>query len=201
MTYLSKSAVLIVLISPLSMANTLLNNLSICAKNTDSLQRLVCYDKLAEVAEVAENDLLHQQKMQQPISQQISTSMPSVQKKQNNSVLSEITPPQKAQIIKPQPTIDVTNKVDLQKASFGQEDKQRSKDLIKEIQAEIVQIKKGAYGQQIITLNNGQVWRQTDSTSLKLRKGHVVIIRRGAMGSFFIGKENANKRIRAKRVK
>ncbi|MFT5838176.1 MAG: hypothetical protein ACI9UT_000667 [Flavobacteriales bacterium] len=198
MTYLSKSAVLIVLISPLSMANTLLNNLSICAKNTDSLQRLVCYDKLAEVAE---NDLLHQQKMQQPISQQISTSMPSVQKKQNNSVLSEITPPQKAQIIKPQPTIDVTNKVDLQKASFGQEDKQRSKDLIKEIQAEIVQIKKGAYGQQIITLNNGQVWRQTDSTSLKLRKGHVVIIRRGAMGSFFIGKENANKRIRAKRVK
>jgi len=198
MTYLSKSAVLIVLISPLSMANTLLNNLSICAKNTDSLQRLVCYDKLAEVAE---NDLLHQQKMQQPISQQISTSMPSVQKKQNNSVLSEITPPQKAQIIKPQPTIDVTNKVDLQKASFGQEDKQRSKDLIKEIQAEIVQIKKGAYGQQIITLNNGQVWRQTDSTSLKLRKGHVVIIRRGAMGSFFIGKENADKRIRAKRVK
>jgi hypothetical protein len=198
MTYLSKSAVLIVLISPLSMANTLLNNLSICAKNTDSLQRLVCYDKLAEVAE---NDLLHQQKMQQPISQQISTSMPSVQKKQNNSVLSEITPPQKAQTIKPQPTIDVTNKVDLQKASFGQEDKQRSKDLIKEIQAEIVQIKKGAYGQQIITLNNGQVWRQTDSTSLKLRKGHVVIIRRGAMGSFFIGKENANKRIRAKRVK
>ena len=198
MTYLSKSAVLMALISPLGMANTLLNDLSICAKNTDSLQRLVCYDKLAEMAE---NTLHHQKNVQQKIPLQVITSMPSVQKKQNNPVLAQLKQPQKAQIIKPQPTTDLTNGFDQQQASFGQEDKQRTNNLIKEIQAEIVQVKKGAYGQQIITLNNGQVWRQTDSTSLRLKKGHIVIIKRGAMGSFFIGKENANKRIRAKRVK
>ena len=198
MTYLSKSAVLMALISPLGMANTLLNDLSICAKNTDSLQRLVCYDKLAEMAE---NTLHHQKNVQQKIPLQVITSMPSVQKKQNNPVLAQLKQPQKAQIIKPQPTTDLTNGFDQQQASFGQEDKQRTNNLIKEIQAEIVQVKKGAYGQQIITLNNGQVWRQTDSTSLRLKKGHIVIIKRGAMGSFFIGKENLNKRIRAKRVK
>ena len=59
---------------------------------------------------------------------------------------------------------------------------------------------KSAYGEQIITLDNGQVWRQTDSVRLKLVEGQSVTIKRGALGSFFISKENANKRIRAKRV-
>ena len=50
MNYLSKSALLIALVSPFSNANTLFDELSICAKNTDSLQRLVCYDKLVKGA-------------------------------------------------------------------------------------------------------------------------------------------------------
>jgi hypothetical protein len=198
MTYLSKSAVLIALFSPFCMANTLLDDLSICAKNNDSLQRLVCYDKLAEITE---NSPSHQQKVQQQIPLQVTPSMPSTQQNQNNLVLAELKPPQKAHIIKPQSAFNVTNEVNQQQANFGQEDKQRTKDLIKEIQAQVVLVKKGTYGKQIITLNNGQVWRQTDSTYLKLRKGQAIIIKRGAMGSFFIGKHSTNKRIRAKRIK
>jgi hypothetical protein len=185
MTYLSKSAVLIALLSPFGMANTLLDDLSICAKNSDNLQRLVCYDKLAE------NSPSNQQKVQQQIPLQVTSSIP----------LTQLKPPQKAHIIKPQSAFNVTNEVNQQQANFGQEDKQRTKDLIKEIQAQVVLVKKGTYGKQIITLNNGQVWRQTDSTYLKLRKGQAIIIKRGAMGSFFIGKHSTNKRIRAKRIK
>jgi hypothetical protein len=194
MTYLSKSAVLIALLSPFGMANTLLDDLSICAKNSDNLQRLVCYDKLAEIAE---NSPSNQQKVQQ----QVTSSIPLTQQNQNNLVLTQLKPPQKAHIIKPQSAFNVTNEVNQQQSSFGQEDKQRTKNLIKEIQAQVVLVKKGTYGKQIITLNNGQVWRQKDSTYLKLRKGQTIIIKRGAMGSFFIGKHSTNKRIRAKRIK
>ena len=48
MTYLSRCAFLIILVSPFGVANTLLDELSICAKNNDSSQRLVCYDTLAK---------------------------------------------------------------------------------------------------------------------------------------------------------
>jgi mannose-6-phosphate isomerase class I len=201
MTYLSKSAVLIALLSPFGMANTLLDDLSICAKNSDNLQRLVCYDKLAEMAEMAENSPSNQQKVQQQIPLQVTSSIPLTQQNQNNLVLTQLKPPQKAHIIKPQSAFNVTNEVNQQQSSFGQEDKQRTKNLIKEIQAQVVLVKKGTHGKQIITLNNGQVWRQTDSTYLKLRKGQAIIIKRGAMGSFFIGKHSTNKRIRAKRIK
>jgi hypothetical protein len=195
MTYLSKSAVLIALLSPFGMANTLLDDLSICAKNSDNLQRLVCYDKLAE------NSPSNQQKVQQQIPLQVTSSIPLTQQNQNNLVLTQLKPPQKAHIIKPQSAFNVTNEVNQQQSSFGQEDKQRTKNLIKEIQAQVVLVKKGTHSKQIITLNNGQVWRQTDSTYLKLRKGQAIIIKRGAMGSFFIGKHSTNKRIRAKRIK
>ena len=84
--------------------------------------------------------------------------------------------------------------------NFGQENKKSPKDLINQIQGKIVKVTKSAYGKQIVTLDNGQVWRQTDSVRLKLVEGQSVTIKRGALGSFFISKENANKRIRAKRV-
>ena len=98
-------------------------------------------------------------------------------------------------------TTEKENSDNQQQAKFGQENKQRSESLINQIQAAVIKIKKAPYGKLVITLDNGQVWRQTDSTLLRLRDGDVVIIERGALDSFFIGKESANKRIRAKRVK
>lgn len=148
MTYFSKSVFLLAFMSSFAMANTLLDDLLVCAKNADGLQRLVCYDKLTEKTK---NNQTKQHKEQQ-------------------------------------------------QAEFGQENKQHTENLITQIQATIINIEKAPHGQLIITLDNGQVWRQTDNTRLKLIKEQVIIIKRGAMGSFFIGKVNANKRIRAKRV-
>jgi hypothetical protein len=95
---------------------------------------------------------------------------------------------------KPKPKVNATE-------NFGQENKKHPKDWINQIQGKIVKMRKSAYGKHIITLDNGQVWRQTDSTHLKLVEGQSIAISRGAFGSFFISKESANKRIRAKRVK
>jgi hypothetical protein len=167
MTYLGKFGLLLILVSPFGMANTLLDKLADCSKNNDDLQRLTCYD---EVVAKAKNSQTKQHIEQHQAPLQVATT------KQVNH----------------------TNQ---QQSEFGQEDKQRAKNLIKQIQATIISIKKAPHGELIITLDNGQVWRQTDSIRIKLRKDHLVNIERGAMGSFFIGTENANKRIRAKRVK
>ena len=62
-------------------------------------------------------------------------------------------------------------------------------------------MQKTPYGKLIITLETGQVWRQTNSTSLRLKPGQEVYVEEGALGSYFLGKESSNKRIRVKRLK
>jgi hypothetical protein len=98
-------------------------------------------------------------------------------------------------------TTEQEDNTNQQQAEFGQENDLRSKGFINQLQATINKIEKTVYGKLVITLDNQQVWRQTDSTRLNLRKNNVIIIERGAFGSFFISKENANKRIRAKRMR
>ena len=98
-------------------------------------------------------------------------------------------------------TTEQEDNTNQQQAEFGQENDLRSKGFINQLQATINKIEKTPYGKLVITLDNEQVWRQTDSTRLNLRKNNVIIIERAAFGSFFISKENANKRIRAKRMR
>lgn len=51
----------------------------------------------------------------------------------------------------------------------------------------------------IITLENGQVWRQSDGR-LKIKQGDVVVIKKGSLGSHFLQLEGRSKSVRVKRV-
>jgi hypothetical protein len=192
MNYLNMFGLLLILSSPLSIANTLLDKLSLCTKSNDDIQRLACYDEVVD-KNVDNQPKQHKLKHQVPL--QVATTDPlgnadqEAQKLMPEPALAASELPKKSPIVQPQQT------------EFGQENIQRPEDLVQRIEASIIKVKKAHHGKLIITLDNGQVWRQTDSTRLKLRKDNVVIINRGALGSFFIGKKNANKRIRAKRVK
>ena len=62
-------------------------------------------------------------------------------------------------------------------------------------------ISKGVRGQLTFTLKNGQVWKQKDNTSFRLKADKQVYIKKGALGSFFLGQEGRNKKIRVKRLK
>jgi hypothetical protein len=203
MTYLSKAAVTLILISPFAMSNTMLDELGICAKNGDSLQRLVCYDKLSEKTRDSQ-PILRAVQLQDPVQFTTTESFdnPSVMDQKVSSKTELVKPEQVvgSQKDRQKPVFSQTNTMSKQQAIFGHEQKQFNKDLINQIVAKIVKVKKNSYGNQIITLVNGQVWQQTGSTRLRLKKDQIVIIERGAMGSFFIGKENVNKRIRAKRI-
>lgn len=192
MIYLSKGILLMALVSPVGAANTLLDDLSKCAKNDDSLKRLECYDHLAQkTSKVAhENVQLQSTILESNPEQQATVAHPL-----------PATPAKSLPMPPSQPTAVVLANTDNQQYTyFGLENK-RHADEVEQITASITKITKNPRGEKILTLDNGQVWRQIDSTSLRLRENQTITIKRGALGSFFIGKETVNKRMRAKRVK
>jgi hypothetical protein len=191
MNNIRKYAGLLACFSTFGMTQSLQSDLLDCAQINDSLQRLVCYDNLAKKAQLKTVNKPNKHSNKPEVA--VSPSLPAQQKKVvlPTQLVAEL--PIASDTSKAKPLVSAAE-------NFGQENKKSPKDLINQIQGKIVKVTKSAYGEQIITLDNGQVWRQTDSVRLKLVEGQSVTIKRGALGSFFISKENANKRIRAKRV-
>ena len=83
--------------------------------------------------------------------------------------------------------------------NFGLDKVIEPKDKVEKITSVISAIQKTPYGKLIVTLESGQVWRQTNNTTLRLKRGQEVYVEEGALGSYFLGKESSNKRIRVKR--
>lgn len=54
------------------------------------------------------------------------------------------------------------------------------------IQSRVVRVREPPTGEALIELENGQVWRQSDTATLLLKAGDVVTISRGALGSFHL---------------
>jgi hypothetical protein len=200
MTYLSKCALLVIFVSPISTANPLLDELAMCAKNTDSLQRLVCFDKLAKDTK-SKPPKQAQVTLKDSIVETVDSTVQVAPEVQPEKVLAVSERPTTPSVANPQSVVVIANSVKQQQASFGKESLKRSEDIIKQLRVKVIKIQKAPYGELIINFENGQVWRQTDSTRFRLSKDEMVIIERGVLGSFFIGKEDTNKRIRAKRVK
>ena len=97
----------------------------------------------------------------------------------------------KSKVIKTQP---------LNTDYFGQEHK-----LVKvtpdKINVTISKAKKSLRGRLIITLDNGQEWHQTDSSSFRINKSAQTYIKKGALGSFIMGQQGRNKTMKVKRIK
>ena len=69
------------------------------------------------------------------------------------------------------------------------------------IMSPVVGVRKKVRGQRILTLENGQIWVQTDSSSKpRIRVGDHVRIRKASMGSFLLTRDGNNKSIRVRRV-
>ncbi len=84
---------------------------------------------------------------------------------------------------------------------FGIEHKVVVKAKADKLIASVTQAKKSLRGKWIVTLENGQQWKQFDNTKFKLKAGEKVTIERGALNAFYMGKDDTNKRILIKRSK
>jgi hypothetical protein len=199
MTYLSRCVLLAIFVSPIGVANTLLDELSICAKKSDSLQRLVCYDKLTKETNNRQPQQ-HQSTSEVVTAKKVDNGVSLLQKKLSEATQEGIKASKKLPTVELQSTHVIDAKIK-QQEQFGKRSIQRSEDLVEQIKAKVVKIQKAPYGELIITVEGGQVWRQKGSARFKLSEGEMITIERGALGSFFIGKEDTNRRIRVKRTK
>jgi hypothetical protein len=88
-------------------------------------------------------------------------------------------------------------------ADFGLEHKQKPEaEQPDELKLKWTKKMKDAYGKWVIYLENGQVWRQTDTSLFDFNNPEQwVVISRGILGGFFLFEPDGNKRIRVMRVK
>lgn len=80
------------------------------------------------------------------------------------------------------------------------EHKNIAKENDSSISSTVSAIKEAAYGELIITLENGQQWRQIGSDGITLKEDDNVVISRGVFNSFLLKKEGQNRSIRVKRT-
>ena len=88
-----------------------------------------------------------------------------------------------------------------QQAAFGLP-RQSPAENLHDISDRIGKIDTIGHGVRILTLENGQVWRQVGSSSQpRLKPGDLVAIEKGALGSFILKKEGSNRSLRVKRIR
>lgn len=78
------------------------------------------------------------------------------------------------------------------------------KNIVKEpeyITLVVEKIKKNPYGDIIVYLQEGQVWKQTDGRALRLKQNDKVIVKKGALNSFQMMKEGGSRLMKVKRIK
>ncbi|MEL4277295.1 hypothetical protein AAEH77_12230 [Shewanella xiamenensis] len=149
-----------------------------CAGITDKLERLVCYDNLAasiQVTTVTNNTTA-------PIA-----VAPVVTPAAAPAALATAAPVAAA----------ATNVED----NFGMEVKRVQENTTDKIYLDVESIAEDAYGALKITFTNGQVWKQTENRKFNLKVGEKVFIEKAALGSFLMGTESRNAKVRVKRLK
>lgn len=149
--------------------------LSQCAATADKLDRLICYDKLAESVKA---DTIS--------TQTIPTTVATV-----------AVPTTAAAIVAIAPQAPAAKIAD----DFGMEAKRVQENTVDKIYLEIQSIAEDAYGDIKVTFTNGQVWKQTDGRKYNVKQGETVYIEKAALGSFLMGTDDRNAKVRVKRLK
>ncbi len=91
--------------------------------------------------------------------------------------------------------------VEEQKAAFGLP-KESPAENLHDISNRISKIETASRGKRILTLENGQIWRQVGSSSQpRLAAGDTITIEKGALGSFILKEQGSNRSLRVKRIK
>ncbi|KPN77188.1 MULTISPECIES: hypothetical protein [Shewanella] len=149
-----------------------------CAGIADKLERLVCYDNLAasiQVTTVTNN-----------------TTAPI-------AVAPVVTPAAApAAVATAAPVAAAATNVE---DNFGMEVKRVQENTTDKIYLDVESIAEDAYGALKITFTNGQVWKQTENRKFNLKVGEKVFIEKAALGSFLMGTEDRNAKVRVKRLK
>lgn len=160
-----------------------------CGQVQNSLKRLVCYDG---VVKQLERYTGLEELMAVPAPLPAGAGTPA--NRQPGAAANTL--PQQPVIAAPAPQ----GVISTPEQSFGMEQQVVQQQSLEKIVAKVVEVTKNRFSKMYITLDNGHVWHQTDeSTRFKIKEGDEVYIERGVLGSFYMGTEGKNTRIRVTR--
>ena len=71
---------------------------------------------------------------------------------------------------------------------------------IDSISAQVSRLQQYDYDKVVVSLDNGQVWKQVDSSNVRLRVGDDVTIERASLGSFMLKKSGSKRTMRVSRM-
>jgi hypothetical protein len=142
-----------------------------CSEKQNSLQRLVCYDGIAGRLNDLSDSVLPEARSTLSAPAVPATAVPTVTPSQRNAVKQE--------------------------SDFGLV----SKDGEEILRAKIVKIEKDSRSLMTFTLDNGQVWRQTEVSRLRIKVGETVEIEPGRFSGYFLSSVNNNRSTNVKRIK
>ncbi len=177
------SAILSVISAPAQAADTLNEALTNCAAKTNSLQRLVCYDRIAAKVNNYANTALPVASAPRPVA--------STQPAQSANTTATAIAPKTATASVNNPSQNVAE------TSFG-----KISETADEMTGQVAKVTKNRKNLQTIALTNGQVWQQTRSEDrLSLSANQTVIVEKGFFGAFYLTTPESNRRLSVKRIK
>jgi hypothetical protein len=83
---------------------------------------------------------------------------------------------------------------------FGKEHWIENNDKLTSIESRVEGVAKSAQGHLVVTLANGQIWKQRNVKSFQIREGDTVVIERGSFNSFFLKVSDGSRMERFYRV-
>lgn len=157
-------------------ASTVAQAVKDCSQEQNSLKRLVCYDKISKA-----------------LNQYQDAALPGA--------ASVVVSGQTAEPAPSDAPVGGAMRTQDPADYFGMEHKQKaSAEELDKILITVSKVDKDPYDKLILTLGNGQQWKQIDSQRYYLPDGQLYI-ERGVLGSFFLGSEDSKRRMRVTRIK
>ena len=99
----------------------------------------------------------------------------------------------------------VQAKIDMEeaKANFGAErlERNQTQNPISELSASVISLKEDARGRRTFTLENGQAWKEGESSRLRITEGTQVVIKKGVFSAYYLKRDDSNRTVRVSRVK
>jgi hypothetical protein len=179
--------VLLVAVSGGAQAQTL--DFGSCVRIEDLSARLACYDRAAGRGAPASPSAPRDVAPPPPARAAAAPPAP----------LPAPAPPPVVAPADPVATFGATSRVDPLTAPKAR--KEAEPELPKQIEAKVTAVRARATGEQILTLDNGQVWEQTESRrEPRYEVGDTIIIRRGMLGSFMVTLAKGSPTTRIRRI-